>query len=342
MKIIRIVWVAAVLFAIAGCMNQESRDPGDKIQRVRAVVAKKSMLVNPVITSGKLSSRTEVRLSFKTGGVIESMPVADGQTVRKGELLAGLDMKEISAQADQAKLAFEKAVRDHGRVQNLYNDSVATLENLQDAKTALEVARANKEIAEFNLNYSRILAPYDGKVLRKLSEEKEIVGPGHPVILFASTESDWVLRAGLTDKDVVNLELGDTALVTFDAHAGETFRAEIVELGQSADPYTGTYEVELKVFPDDKKLISGFIGKARIYPSMFSECIQVPVDALFDANGLTGFVYVLRKGSAIRQKIHMLGISEKLCISSGLSEGDTVITDGMNYIKSGDKVIVVE
>ncbi len=342
MNTTRFAILAVSLLLIMSCVREKEERSLNEATYVKVETVEKSKVIFPVFTTGKLSSKTEINLSFKTGGIISSLSVAEGESVESGHLLARLDMTEISAQAEQAKLAYEKSNRDYQRVQNLYKDSVATLENLQDSKTALEVARANMEIAGFNLNYSSIKAPFNGKVLRKLAEENEIVGPGQPVLIFSSTEADWVLKASLSDRDIVNIELGDSALVSFDAIPEKTFHAEVVELGQAADPYTGTYEVELKVNNMGQKMMSGLIGKARIFPSIWIECLNIPVDALFDASGLSGYVFVLQDDTAYKRKIQVSGIAERLCVLSGLSEGEKVIVDGVNYIKSGDKVVVAE
>ena len=73
----------------------------------------------PITWSGLIFSDTEARLSFKIGGIIERIYVEEGQSVRKGQLLAKLDLTEISAQVTQALNGMEKAERDLQRIQNL-------------------------------------------------------------------------------------------------------------------------------------------------------------------------------------------------------------------------------
>jgi multidrug efflux system membrane fusion protein len=79
----------------------------------------------PIQAAGILSSKHILKLSFKTGGIISKIYVEEGAEVKKGQVIAELDMTEISAQVSQANLAFEKAKRDLERVKNLYNDTVA-------------------------------------------------------------------------------------------------------------------------------------------------------------------------------------------------------------------------
>jgi multidrug efflux system membrane fusion protein len=264
--------------------------------------------------------------------------------VSKGQLLAELNLSEIKARVNLAEQALGKSERDFNRARNLFKDSVVTLEQLQNAETAMEVARSNLEITRFNLKYSTINAPSLGKILKRLKEENEMVGSGIPVFLFASSDDCWVVRTNLTDKDIINLRLGDSALVKFDAYKDTDFKATVTEIGKSADPYTGTYEVELTVRPvKDKKLISGFIAKVNIYSDYLThKYMIIPIDALTDYNETSGYVYEIKDSIVIRKKIEFIKIlDEEVLISSGLMSGRKVVTEGISYIKDSTKVIIV-
>src|SRR5690606_3348796 len=108
---------------------------------------------------GILFSENETTASSKTGGIVRKTFVREGNFVTKGQKLATVDLTEIDAQIYQAKQAVEKAERDVQRVANLHSDSVATLEQVENSKTALEVARKSLEIGEFNRNNADAVAP---------------------------------------------------------------------------------------------------------------------------------------------------------------------------------------
>jgi len=289
-----------------------------------------------VHTSGRLASKAEIKLSFKTGGIISKILVEEGQQVSEGQVLAQLNLSEIQAKVSQAELALEKAGRDHQRVENLYNDSVTTLEQLQNVTTALEIARSNVQVARFNLKYSTITAPANGKILMRLSEANEMTGPGHPVFLFASTDKDWVVKTSITDKDIVRLNYDDSASVKFDAFPDTVFTALLIEKGTAADPYTGTYEVELKVDLDNNdKFSSGFIATVDIYSQYREKYFVVPVNALIEGYGSTGTVYITGSDSTFKKtEVRIRQINkDNMYISDGLSEGMEVITEGSAYLR---------
>ncbi|QEC68358.1 biotin/lipoyl-binding protein [Panacibacter ginsenosidivorans] len=117
--------------------------------------------------SGSLASTSETKLSFKIGGIISKIYVKEGDHVSKGQLLATLDLTEINAQVQQASQATEKAIRDENRIKNLFADTAATLEQLQNVQTQLNVANESLRIAKFNQQYAQIRATEDGTIIKK-------------------------------------------------------------------------------------------------------------------------------------------------------------------------------
>ena len=97
-------------------------------------------IAQPVTVTGTFGSRDEIPLSFKIGGVIARVVVDQGVSVHKGQLLAALDLREIDAMVDKAKVGVDKAERDAARIRRLQADSVATLAQLQDATSAYDAA----------------------------------------------------------------------------------------------------------------------------------------------------------------------------------------------------------
>ncbi len=334
------------LLILAGCQPAVQKTPLDP-QPLRVKVLPAGMLDYkvPAKATGMLSTATEMKLSFKTGGIIKQVHVKEGRSVSRGDVLAELDLSEIKAQASQARIGLEKAGRDLDRTRNLYRDSVGTLEQYQNARSAYELARAQKQITDFNLLHSRIIAPSDGKIQKILVETNEVTGPGHPAILFASTENDWVVRASLTDKDVVRFSIGDSARIFMDAFPGTEFKAEVTGLGTIADPLTGSYEVELMVLKAHPQFRTGFFSRVTIFPKDVTRSIVVPVEALLDAGDHRAHVFVLQQGengkpSTVLKRNLRTGqiLGSQVVVLEGLDEGELVITDGARYLKAGMEV----
>jgi multidrug efflux system membrane fusion protein len=295
-------------------------------------------------THGRISSKKEIKLSFKINGIIRNIAVDEGQAVKKGQLLARLDLSEIESQVKQAQSGFEKAKRDLERAEDLYKEKAVTLEQLQNIQTAHQVAESQLEVAEFNLRYSEIHAPSRGRILRRLMEENEMVSAGMPIFFFASTDRDWIVRAGVSDRDLVRLRLNDPAVLIFDAYPGEKFQARVSEIAESSDPMTGTYEVELEVETTDKKLVSGFVAQVDISPSSKEMYTVIPIEAMIEADGRQGFVFTVDESTNRAKRIPMtIGFlfEDKVAVSAGLEDISFVVTEGAPYLIEGTQVKIV-
>ena len=337
----------ALLFSIAvsgGCGNGGNKTGEIRTIKVRAAEISSEDITLPVRTSGVLSSSSEQKLSFKTGGIISSVNVDVGDVVEMGTVLAELDLAEITAMYMQAESAWKKAERDLRRMKNLFSDSVVTLEQYQNARTALDVARSSHDIAKFNLDHSTISAPAGGRVLKRFSEESEMVGPGSPVFLFGVTGEGWSVKVGVIDRDLIRIRKGDSASVRFDAWPGVSFPAVVKEISGFADPMTGTFEVDLDLDPKGRILASGFTAKADIYPSDRISSLVVPIESVVDADGERGFVFIVTKtgDSARRVPVDLdVIVGEGVAIRGPVEAGMIVVTEGAPYLIDGSRIEVV-
>jgi len=285
-----------------------------------------------------LEAKEELRLSFKIGGIIERMYVDEGQSVTKGQLLATLSLTEIDAQLAQAQNGFDKAERDLRRVRNLFADSVATLEQLQNATTAWEVSKAALDAAAFNRKYAQINAPSDGRILRRMADDHEQIASAAPVLILAGYSKGWIVRAGLADRDLMRVRQGDPATIEFDALPGRPVDGLVSEIGAAPDPMNGTYDIEIRVTSSADRMITGLIGKISVTPQSTSQVSLVPIEALVDANGANGFVYAPTPDQKAAKKIPVIisyvhegkaGVLGDLPgISSVITAGATKLTDG--------------
>jgi RND family efflux transporter MFP subunit len=357
--------------SLQSCGDAQAADPkAEQPREVRIAEAAPIDYRETITGSGRLADREEIRLSFKTGGVIRSVRADPGDQVRKGQELATLELDEIQAETRKAQLGTEKAQidlenarlalrlaeRDYRNAKGLYQDSVATLEQLENAevqldnaKNQLETARKglalskqNQEVANFNLKYSVIKAPASGTILMQLAEAGEIVGPGNPVFLLGTQASTKVLRVDVTDREIVQLQEGTRATVTFDAYPGKVFTGQIDELAAQADPRTGTYTVEIAVNTEGQNLLSGLIGKVTMEAGNSQSLLRIPIDALVRGDGARAEIFVVKERKAHLKQVQVFRIEgESLLVQEGLSASENVIISGVGYLSDGQAVQVI-
>jgi membrane fusion protein, multidrug efflux system len=333
-----------IIFFFSGCITKQAPVISEEAVKVRTSVVRNESISVPVHSTGFLTSDQEVKLSFKTGGIIAKIEVKEGDKVKKGSLLAALNLSEINAQVTQTKNGYEKATRDFNRARNLYNDTVATLEQYQNATTALNVAKSNLEIAQYNLMHSKIVAPENGVILKQLYKTNELVAPGYPVFLFGSAGKSWKIKAGFPDKEIVKINIGDSAKIVIDAWPDVEFKGLVTQIAEMSNPMTGTYEAEISVKDNGFRLASGFVAGVEVYPSESDSFLTVPVQSLIEADDKSAYVYgVTADGKARKIKIEILTLTGTSAAIKGIPAGMTeIVTEGAAYLRDGVKVEVVK
>jgi RND family efflux transporter MFP subunit len=339
---------AALFLAACGGRSDPAATPQSPAAAVRAAPAERIDVDAAVHAVGILAPRDELRLSFKSGGVVESVAVDVGDRVQAGQVLAVLKRAEVDAAVAQAAEAVEKSRRDLERARQLRVDEVATQEQVEDLTTAYNVARSNLQAAQFNARFASIVAPVDGVVQQRLARASELVQGGQPVLVLGATRDGWVVRASLADRDAVRVNLGDAAEVAFDAFPGRRFEGKVTRVGSSADPYTGTFEVEIEVAPGGARFVRGLVASVElaIRDAAGAGAAQtvVPVTAIVEANGPAAVVYVLDAGAGVaRRREVTVGpiVGEHVVVVAGLAAGERVVTDGAAWLTDGHAVRIV-
>ena len=338
--IVALVFVFASL--LGGCGSDEA-PAAPKPTPVRTQNASNGPAVPPVDTNGVVVTKREMRLSFKLGGVVRKIHVQEGSEVKAGQRLAEIELTEVDAQVEQARQLADKAARDLARGENLYADQVISLEQLQDLRTQAALAQAQYKSAQFNLGYSVITAPRDGRVLRKLVEERELVPAGAPVLVFGESDRGFVVRAALADREIVNVKLGDKGEIRMDAFPGQAMSGTVVEVASAADERTGMFNIELQFDSPPPRLVSGLVARLRLTPTTEAPPLTyVPMAALVEGDGDRASVFVVDDGKAQKRDVRVAFITaDSIALESGLEPGETVITDGALFLEPGESVAVV-
>jgi RND family efflux transporter MFP subunit len=244
----------------------------------------------------------------------------------------------------QAKIGFEKAQRDNQRAGNLYRDSVATLEQYQNSKTALDLSQQQLNTATFNAQYSEIRARENGYILKKLVNDGQVIGPGTPAFqVNGAGNQDWVLKVAVSNKDWSNIEKGDQAFII--QSPAIKVPAKVVNKSEGTDPITGTMWVTLKpltVMPE--KIATGSFGKASIIPTKSTTGWMLPYDAVIDGNSNDGFVFITKDNKTAEKLNIKIGeiTNNGVLVTSGLEGISAIIISGNAYLNEGTPIKIIK
>src|SRR5512139_578081 len=205
-SMLRAVRVSAVLLlpalipSVIGCSRADSAPAplADQRPLVEVVEVAPAIRPNAVRASGLVGYKRETELSFDAPGVIETLRVDEGDTVREGEVLGTLRRTTVGSNATEAALARETAARLLERTRKLHERGFVSDAALEDAELAVE--RANEA--------TLLVAPASGVVLRRLAEPAQMTGAGAPVVLLGETASGVVVRASVAALAAARIAVG--------------------------------------------------------------------------------------------------------------------------------------
>jgi RND family efflux transporter MFP subunit len=207
-------------------------------------------------------------------GRINAVHYEEGDTVKAGELLIGLDNAELhaelaSAQASlgMARAELEHARREEERVKKLYRAKSLSQDELDDtalahaaAREQLKMAQASVVKAQTALDETRIQAPFPGVIIHKQAEIGQVTQPG-AMLFVLEDHSQLKLRSRVKEHDVPHISIGQGATVTIDALDGLKLRGTVSKIIPSGDLSTHAFVVEV-MLPAQNKLYPGMFGKA--------------------------------------------------------------------------------
>jgi HlyD family secretion protein len=390
-----LIAVAAAL-TLALIVWASLRDSKPKGTEVEVQAAELRTVSSRVKATGEITPEKKVEISAKVVGEIISLPVVEGQEVKAGQVLVEIERDLYEGARDQARAALRQtevsvhrqevqladAERNLRRVQKLHEDELVSQEALDAAQLAVDTAEVEIEAQQHAIDQFRsalkratddlarttIRSPMDGVLIQLDAEKGETVVPGSTnlpgsVIMTVADMSQLLAEVEVSEIDVVNVALGQTAEVTVDALGDdEPLTGRVVEIATSGrkDPSQGTIRFRVKVALDDPDtaLRPAMTAKVDILTATSEEALAVPVQAVvrrtLDDDGEevrgaaakeleeTDVVYVIADGEAAVRRV-VTGVSDVLHveITEGLTEGEKVIVGPyrtLKNLKSGDAV----
>lgn len=360
-----------LLLPVIGCSQDNkqtaAKPQATKIEEVPPAVSiakvEKKDLVIAIPLTGILKAQMEVDISSKTPGRLAAVKVEMGQTIQKGDTLATLEARDtaMSIKQAQAQLASAQAQKDQAdldldRFKKLQESGASTDAEFAGIKTkqslansSLDAASASLSLAKEYLSNSVIRAPFDGIITKRNANPGQTVSPG--TLLFTLHDlSFMILEAGIPERDLGRVQVGQTVDMKVEAYPGQTFQGKIKIVGMSLDAATRKIPIQVEFDNKDKKLLSQMYARAKLQLDTKAGALLLPEAALMDPKGDATSdvgepkdVFIVKDGVALRKRISIGAIVDGNCeVVEGLSEGDTVITSGQSLVKDNGKVKIVQ
>ncbi len=330
---------------LAACSDDKSLSPSGKPDKaskpilVEVAQVRRHKLAKKWERPGTLAYRRILRLHTQEEGRITSLPWFEGDRVEQGKILVTLDNELLKAELKKARATRSMAERRVSRLERLRKTKAASEEDLLEAQTELELARAELEILETRLTYTTIEAPFSGIVTHRLAEPGD-VKPRNSHLLTIADPDSLVARAPASEQLLADLASDSEILVQLDIPGSAPMQGTLQRIYPTLDPKSRQGKIEIKLTdPPETARAGQFVrvkltGKAR-------ERLLIPYTALrTDRQG--EHVYVVRDNRAVRQAITGgARIEDWLEVIEGLQAGDRIVKRGFMSLKSDVAVTVL-
>ncbi len=333
-----IIISASALLLWSSCTRNESQKIEAPLVKTEKAIADggRTMVTYP----GRIKSGAEANAAFRVAGTISSIPVSAGQFVKAGQTIAILDDRDYRTQLEATEAEFSRISADANRVIELYKRGSASASEYDKASYGLKQITAKLEAHRNALADTRLKAPYDGYIQKKLFEPGETVGAGMPVVSLVSSRNPEI-EINITATDYIRREKAISYTAMIDAIQGSELPLTMASITPKAN-LNQLYTMRLQ-FKDNKinnLLTPGMVAEVVIrYQSTNSTNVTVPLSAVKREEGKC-YLWVYKDGKVTKRAVETTDITSdgRALITEGLAENEIVVTAGTQSLKEGMQV----
>jgi RND family efflux transporter MFP subunit len=302
--------------------------------RIHTVESKSHLATEEAV--GTVRAKLHAAIEAKVSGRIEKMLVAPGQMVKAGDLLAQLDAREIQARLDQALTLRDQSKRDTERLRGLLANNAISRQELETMESRAHVAVSSVTEAETMLGYTKIVAPFDGVITRKLADVGDLATPGRPLLELDDPKA-LRLEADVPEALIARVQLG-AKLEVRAAALDSAIPSVVSEIAPVADPASRTFNVKLDL-PANPGLRAGQFARVTV-PVGESKALRAPVSAVTQRGQMELIFVVVDKRAQLRFVKTGKRIGDEVELVSGVSAGEQVVVEGASQLRDGQAVEV--
>jgi RND family efflux transporter MFP subunit len=309
---------------------------------VTAAHPTRGVAIEAVYATGVIEAIDYARFGATVAGRVSELLVDEGDTVRRGQVVARLDDRQPRARLEDARARLKMAEADIVRAQTLMNRGVVAIQALERAQQEHDQASAAVDLFARQLEDFTVLSPLDGVVMKRDVEPGETLAANIVMFEISSTARKRI-AADVDERDIAGVKLGAGLAAHADGFPDEAFEAKVTNIRRQGDSSSRTFRVEADL-PSDTKLMIGMTVDVDIVVGERQDAMLVPTTAVGHGPSQGGrpgapFVYVADNGRARRVDVRAGAVGPaKTEIVAGLNDADRVILDPPDRVRDGQAV----
>lgn len=334
-----LIGICTVLF-FASCGENQERTRTDRVVKVKEMTVGETSISGESRYSGTVEEENATSLSFSSAGTVKQIRVKVGDRVAKGQLIASIEQTTARSAYDMAHATLVQVEDAYRRMEQLHDKGSLSEIKWVEIQSQLSQARSAEKIAKKGLEDCTLYSPCAGVVSEKMMEEGQTAAPGMPVVRIASV-SELNVKVSVPESEMSGIRMSEKAEIEIPALGNRRYSGTVVEKGVVADALSRSYAVKVRIMEKDATVLPGMVATVRMSGAgdAKSEKIVVPARLLQLSDDGGYFLWLDVAGKAQRRSV-VVGAytADGVEITTGLQNGDKVITEGQQKVCNGTKL----
>ena len=326
---------------LTGCNKAISEPSEPLIKPVKLLAVKDLSVADSDAFLAQIDATHRAQLSFQVGGEVDQLLVRMGHDVKKGDVLATLDPKDLQLALNSAQAQFSLVQTQWQRAKSLYKKKLISTDEYDQKETQYKAALANFEQAKTDLSYTKIHAPFDGVVSYTYVKPFQVVGEKQEILnLIDNSTLDVSFTLPVTYAESVSLaSLKEAHMwVTMDSEPNKRIPGKFKEISTQPNSDTNSYEAIVTITrPSERNLLTGMTGQVHIAKQNVSDSVILPQSAWVSKETNRGEVWVMDGETQQVRKV-TLSLGDSGSVESGLKSDDYVVIAGVEHLVEGQVV----
>ena len=347
----RAAWTLAVLagLALAGmslssCAGRNSSANEGKDAEAATVLGENDVaavvrtdLASGVPVSGNLKPDVDVQVTSPYPELLDEVPVREGQSVQRGQVLAKFRTSAIAPAAASADAHLASARSDFERMRNLYREGAVSQRDVESAEAAFKAAQSAAAYARKQLEEATVRAPVSGVVATRVVQAGDRVKDG--VLMFEVVNTaQFEFDADVPSEHIAKVRVGAPVVLTVTGYGQGPVTGHVARVNAEADPTTRQVRVYVQVPNPGGRLVGGLFASGRVVTAEARAALAVPRAGVRTGPVGHAYVWVVDRGHIARREVTVGLVDEGrdlIEIRSGLSAGETAVIGPAESLKAG-------
>lgn len=324
-----------------------AQDPNAVAQRtlVTATELKPGEFSRRVSIQGTVQAEDLADATAEMAGRILRLTVEEGDNVRRGQLIATIDVEQVEKQIEEVETSLGLARTVYERQKKLWDQNIGSEIQYLEAKNTVERLEKNLESLRIQLKKRNVYAPISGSVERVVLQSGELAAPGAPIVQILNT-SDLQVEADVPERYLSAVSVGESVQVRIPALSLD-FSAPITLIGRTIDPANRTFKIEIDLQQRNTRLKPNLLAEVLIQDYREENAIVVPLDRV--QQEVSGQKYVMLveqgpEGPVARKKDIAVGeaYEGRIVVTEGLQGGEQLILEGARGLADGQPIEITQ